>query len=193
MTKESLSKKIKQELDELKLQAKLGKAEASDFIEEKKEEFDEFIDQTKDRLQDSVAAEEKMDLLHQKLDDLKLQLTLGRMEAKDAYDEQKEKIENAIDSTRHELHEIEAVADGVLGKARAAFDHKAGAFTTKVQLLARHWKKDRKDDEDQDQVTVVMDTLSAGIDTEDLGAEHPHRIHKAWKKLKADVHKIVEG
>ena len=95
---------LQQDLNELKLQAKLGKVEAADYLEEKKHEFSGFIDDTKENLKEVTGpAKTKAEVIHQSLDELKLQLKLGRMESRDAYAEQKGKIASVEES--HEAWE----------------------------------------------------------------------------------------
>ena len=82
---ESLTRKLKREIDELLLQLSLGKAEAADFIEDQKKNFGKVVDEVSEKV---VAAEkagtdagaDAAASAKRKLDELKLQLALGRME-----------------------------------------------------------------------------------------------------------------
>jgi hypothetical protein len=77
------------ELEEFQLQLELGKAEASDKYEELKKQFDRFIHELKQKLE-----EDKLfpDELRTKLDELRLQLALGKAETLDEFKAQKKKL-----------------------------------------------------------------------------------------------------
>lgn len=81
------------ELEELQLQAALGKAEARDKYEELKKKFNGYVHEAKEKFE---AGKDKVDDLRNQFEALKLQLSLGKADTIDAFKEQKEKILNAI-------------------------------------------------------------------------------------------------
>ena len=104
----SLVSRLKREIDELALQLDLGKAEAVDFVEDRKRELRDIVDQVKQAVDDGkVAGGEQANSLKQSLDELRLQLALGKMESRDALSEQRQKISAAVDSTRECLEPVE--------------------------------------------------------------------------------------
>jgi ElaB/YqjD/DUF883 family membrane-anchored ribosome-binding protein len=77
------------EIEELQVQASLGKAEAADKYEEIKKKFDHFVHDAKAKFNDGKG---KVDDLHTKFDELRVQLALGKAEGIEAFKEQKKKI-----------------------------------------------------------------------------------------------------
>ncbi len=95
-------KKAQKEIEEFALQASLGKAEAGDKFEELKGEFREKAGEWKQFFSNLKSSnQEKADKLKSQLDELQLQLSLGKADAKDYFFEQRKKILNA-------LHELES-------------------------------------------------------------------------------------
>ena len=126
----SLISHLKQEIDELVLQLELGKADAVDFVEKQKHEMRGLLDQVQSTVDAGKgAAGDQASALKQKLDELHLQLALGRMESADTLAEQREKISGAIDATHEFLEPVETSL-----KERVEF---AGeSLKTKVNALA---------------------------------------------------------
>lgn len=87
------------ELEELQVQAALGKAEAIDKAEEVKAKFKDLVQDAKNKM---YKGEAKFDVLKGKLEHLEVQLALGKAEAKEVIAEQKKKISNTI----HEIEEF---------------------------------------------------------------------------------------
>jgi hypothetical protein len=92
---------LRQHLDEMRVQMSLGKADASDYLEEQKAKFADRLESAKDMVEKSPLIDNDLTKsIKARMDQLKLQLALGKMETKDACREQKEKIARAIDSLR---------------------------------------------------------------------------------------------
>ena len=77
------------EIEELQVQAALGKAEAKDKFEETKKKFNLFLHESKSKMKES---KEKADEIHAMLDDLRVQLALGKAETTEAFKEQKKQL-----------------------------------------------------------------------------------------------------
>ncbi len=96
--------KAQQEIEELTLQFALGKAEASDKFEEIKKEFSEKSNEWKRVFSHlKSVTEEKTIALRTKMEELQLQLALGKAEAKEAFEEQRKKIMNLIQEIEVEI------------------------------------------------------------------------------------------
>ena len=127
----SLTRTIQRHLDELKVQLTLGKAEAIDFIEKQKANFKDVVSDVKGKVAeaDEAAAEKVAEggtKLRQKLDELELQLALGRMESRDEYEEQKGKITKAVAGVREEFAGFEEALPEKAQSVKAEFDAGAG-------------------------------------------------------------------
>jgi|GEM_PF-839077 len=130
-------RKAKAEIDELVLQLSLGKSEALDFIEQQKQVFSEIIKDTEGRVTLSdLIDDEKTTKIRQHLGELKLQLALGRMESRDNYVEQKDRISKAIDDVQVDLAPLKESASDVLQKVLGGFQNGSESFRTKLNALA---------------------------------------------------------
>ena len=114
----------KQELDELIVQLRLGKAEAADYVESHKADLDQRIGEIRNSLEDNDSCAS----LLQRLDELRLQLALGKMESRDGLASQREKIASALEGARQEWHTLE---DGV----RDELSQKSESLETKLNAL----------------------------------------------------------
>lgn len=94
---------LKHQIDELVVQLSLGKAEAADQVERSKEVLREKLATVRNGLPHSEAQPK----IAAKLDNLRLQLALGRMESRDTYQDQRDKIFNAIDDASREFHHLD--------------------------------------------------------------------------------------
>jgi hypothetical protein len=92
------------EIDEMRVQMTLGKMEAADVFENMKKELREQLLKFPEL---AAGGEDKRNINLEKLravvDELKVQLTLGRAEARDAFHIQQEKINRSIDSLEHAI------------------------------------------------------------------------------------------
>ncbi|NNC83035.1 MAG: hypothetical protein HKN79_05615, partial [Flavobacteriales bacterium] len=116
------------ELEELQVQAALGKAEAKDKWEETKHGFTHYLHETKSKVQGEGG--ERWQEVQAAMDRLKVQLALGKAETSDAYHEQKKKISNAI----HDL-QLKIKKDEKLGKAYSLLNVEAEKFKLKMESL----------------------------------------------------------
>lgn len=90
-------KKATVELEEFRLQAALGKAEARDVFEDVKKKFNKFVHEYKQEAGDiEVIAMDKAVKLKALLETLQVQLALGKAESKQVFGAQRKKIENAL-------------------------------------------------------------------------------------------------
>lgn len=115
-------KKAQKEIEEFALQASLGKAEAGDKFETLKSEFSEKAREWKQFFSNlKTSNQEKADKLKSQLEELQLQLSLGKADAKDYFFDQKKKILNA-------LHELES---GL--KENPEFNERMNEFKSEIE------------------------------------------------------------
>jgi ribosomal protein L29 len=99
-------RKAATELEELRLQVALGKAEAKDAIDEARRKFNLYMHDAGVEFEEAkTKASEKADEWKADLEELRLQFALGKAEAKDAIDEQMKRI-------RMTMQEIESKLKG---------------------------------------------------------------------------------
>jgi ElaB/YqjD/DUF883 family membrane-anchored ribosome-binding protein len=85
------------EIEELQVQAALGKAEAQDKYEEVKKKFNNVLNEAKSKIN---AGKDKIEDIDTKFDELRVQLELGKAEGLDSFRVEKRKLLS-------KLHEIE--------------------------------------------------------------------------------------
>ena len=90
-------KKAILELEEFRLQAALGKAEAHDAFEGAKKKFNTFVHEAKLKLDNAKdVVKERSVQLKTLLETLQVQLALGKAETKEVFEEQRKKIAHAL-------------------------------------------------------------------------------------------------
>ena len=99
-------RKAATELEELQVQAALGKAEAKDKYEDIKKKFNGYVHDVKSKYN---SGKEKVEDLHQKFDELRLQLALGKAETIEAFQEQKKKILLKVHDIEHKIKHNETL------------------------------------------------------------------------------------
>lgn len=170
---ESEKIRLQQEIDELKVQLALGKADAVDYMEEKKTEFSGFIDETKKKLKDSgKPVADQLTGAGGMLDELKLQLALGRMETADLCRSQQEKIATAIDHAREQLGGLEEAVGSDLHAVREGFDHQADSFKTKLEAAA---------------LNIGAGTMLAADETKELFSSISEKLHHAREMTSEEI------
>lgn len=124
----SFLKKAAAELEEFQVQASLGKAELADSYEDAKKKFNQVVHEAKFKMKDS--SHEAYQDLRASLDELVVQLNLGKAETKDAFTEQKKKI-------LLQLHEVEVKikSDETLNKVKRNMLTDIELFKLKLELL----------------------------------------------------------
>ena len=132
-------RKAAEELEQFRLQASLGKAQAKDIYEEAKKKFDVYIHEAKLRLDNAKGiAAEKVIQLKTALEELQLQLALGKAETKEAFEEQRKKIE-------HALHSLEAFlrSNKTSNEYYSTLLMETEKFRIKLDILHMHYKLNR--------------------------------------------------
>jgi hypothetical protein len=98
-------KKAIEELEQFRLQASLGKAEAKDVYEEVKKKFNLYVHEAKLQINGiKEIAKEKSTELKTALEELQVQLALGKAETKEIFEEQRKKITHALSSLEAFIH-----------------------------------------------------------------------------------------
>ncbi len=120
-------------IEELQTQFALGKMDAADAFEKQKDHLRSMVTGFKEQLDKSTdMAEEKLAALKGKLEELKVQLNLGKAEGTEAFELQKKKIEIA-------MHEVYVAGKEAFhknyGQFLQLFDNNAQAFKTGLEIV----------------------------------------------------------
>jgi hypothetical protein len=121
--------KAQQEIDDLAVQLSLGKAESKEKFEEVKKEFIEKVNELKKLVKSSF--EKSMPVaLKLKLEELELQLKVGKADTKEAFDLQRAEL---IEATIALENEIRKVLEKI--EAPDYFHHEVEKFLLKLEIL----------------------------------------------------------
>lgn len=120
-------------LEEMQLQFSLGKMDAVEAFEKQKEHYKTMLHAFKENLDKGVTlSEEKMAEMKEKIETLRLQLSLGKADGMDAFEEQKKKIELAM----HEFYVASKTNfNDAYQKSLTMFEHNANAFKTGLEIV----------------------------------------------------------
>ncbi|MFN4971464.1 MAG: hypothetical protein ACK5GX_00375 [Bacteroidota bacterium] len=138
-----------QRFEEMRVQFSLGKMDTVEAFEKQKNQLREAIVALKSNLDlASESADEQLTNMKARLEELQVQLNLGKADGMDVFNEQKKKIEQA-------LHELKTESKSAYHKgyeqALHIFDHNATAFKTGLEIIQLQFalgKMDAKDEAD---------------------------------------------
>ena len=173
------------ELEELQVQATLGKAEARDKFEDVKQKFNLFVHETKATV---ATGNQKVEVLQGKLEELRLQLALGKADTLDSFQTQKKKILSAI-------HDIEYKIKGhdTLGPLYARLIVEIEKFKLELEIIEQRFDERRKAAADPKKSEEKRQAFKAFVDgipnrfskKDDTKWEHfQSEISEAFKHLK---------
>lgn len=174
-----LLRALKGQVDDLILQLDLGARDAIDFVERHKGEVRETIDRALTALGDGESTAK----LRQKLDELRVQLALGRMETRDAYQTQREHILHGIDGVRQEWHHLDADLRDQLSDKAESLQTKLNALGLELglgALIAEDDLKVRKDELSLQARRLAEKLNLAGEHASEFAGE----VRDAWTDLK---------
>ncbi|MEZ4923012.1 MAG: hypothetical protein R2780_07580 [Crocinitomicaceae bacterium] len=138
-------RKAATELEALQVQAALGKAEASDKYEELKKKFDHFVHETKIKFeQGKEKAGDIQEEVQALLDELRVQLALGKAEGKEAFAEQKKKIVEKIRQIENKIK-----SNPTLNKAYAVVLVEMEKFKVLLEWLEQKFEEGKEVAADQ--------------------------------------------
>ncbi|MBK8416354.1 MAG: hypothetical protein IPL22_18695 [Bacteroidetes bacterium] len=181
--------KAQSEIDELRLKIALGKMDGADLFEDMKKELRESVSEF-----NSAFDKEKMaatETIIKGIETLQLQLALGKAEALDAYEGQKEKILHSITQLENELKEnrSELMAD-----ARMKIQNELEKFRLKMEILQIRYelgKIDLKDniEEKKSKFKKEFDLLIENLKDESSEqlAEYGKDLKEAYEKLRKSL------
>ena len=179
----------KQELDELVVQLRLGKAEAADYVESHKSDLDRRLGEIQATLGDS----ETCAALRGRLDELRVQLALGKMESKDQLEAQRDKIGSALHAAREEWHSLEEGVREELGHRGESLETKLNALGLDLGLAAVVAEDDLK--VRKEELTLQAERLAekvktAGSEAGEKSEEVIAEAREAWSDLKDNLRRL---
>lgn len=134
MSNTSDKQKLSEELEELREQVEANTEEqAAEKLETHKSSFTSFIDSSKDML-DGVLSGDASLKARQSLDELRVQLALGKAESKEALDDQKHKLDQALHEVESRYSSLKDGADDDFHKWTAEFGEWKEKLQTRMDI-----------------------------------------------------------
>jgi len=126
------------QLDEIEVELDMDGLEVADYFEKGKNELKEVVSDLKQKVE-GFSVSDNMNDLRAKMEHLQVQLALGKAESKDAFEDQKGKIDKAITEMGTSLKawedSVEEKTDEMTSQARS----KAESFQTKLDMMRLHY------------------------------------------------------
>ncbi len=176
----------KSKLEEFQTQFSLGKMDATDAFEKQKDTFKNLVVSLKENLERATdSAKENITVLKAKLEELQVQLSLGKADGTEAFEEQKKKIELAM----HEVFiESKKFFNTNFDHAMQQFDNTSQLFKTGLEVLKLQFslgKMDSKDkvDELQKAMTEKMNEMNNQFkQAQEIGKQNLEEWNKLMKE-----------
>lgn len=158
-------KKAAAEFEELQVQVNLGKAEASEKYEEWKKEFSNFMNGAKSKMHEGTDSVKNLQQeLEALMDELRVQLALGKADGMDAFRAQKKKI-------LEKIHEIENKIknNATLNKIYAVFLVQMEKFKVFLEWLEEKFEEGKsvasdKFEEGKEKLNAFVDSVKNKIE-----------------------------
>jgi hypothetical protein len=138
-----------QRFEEMRVQFSLGKMDAVDAFEQQKSHMREAILHLKSSMDKATdMSEEQLAKLREKIEELQIQLSLGKADGMDMFNEQKKKIELLMEELKKES---KVAYNKGFEQAMQLYDHQTSAFKTGLEIVQLQFalaKMDAKDEAD---------------------------------------------
>ncbi|MEO0898330.1 MAG: hypothetical protein AAFY71_18095 [Bacteroidota bacterium] len=129
--------KWQKEIEDLELDLKLEEADVIEAFEQHKHNLTESVNSFTKHAGEMLG--EGSNLLQGKLDELKVQLALGKAESKDAFEEQRKELDKALHSASEEFEKVKGEAGENVGKLKEEFDEQMNHFKTRLDMFRLHF------------------------------------------------------
>lgn len=186
------AKEWRTRLEDMQVQFSLGKMDATEAFEKQKNYFRDLTVKMKsdlDKAGDST--KENVTELRGKLDDLFVQLSLGKADGKDLFEEQKKKIEVSMNEV---LASAKQLYNQGFDSMLKMYDNNSSAFKTGLEILKLQFalgKMDSKDEAEKlrKEMTDKMNDLTANFkNAENLAKENidlwNEKMKEGFEKMK---------
>ena len=186
-------KKATVELEEFMVQAALGKAEARDTYEELNTIFDKHLHQSKVNVESiKDLSKEKLTALKTIIENLQVQLALGKAETKDVFETQQAKIVNALNQLEEFIKNNKFANEQYshllleMGKFKIKLDilkmrYELGKLEARIEFKDKKKELAKKIDEIEERLTMKKDTVT------NAWSDFTEEISKAYAHFKKTI------
>ena len=128
---------IKKHAEEIRLQLALGKSEARDFFVTHSRDLEDFLVELREKISSgSGIGEEKAAMVRGKVDAVRVQIALGKMDGRDAFLAKREKIGAGLADLQAELAVLSDKAGGAIAGLGDELERRGDAFRSRLDALA---------------------------------------------------------
>lgn len=137
----------KKKFEEFQVQFSLGKMDAAESFEKQKEVFRNHIVELKNTIDKTTNhAKENVQFVKSKLEELEVQLSLGKADGMDKFIEQKKKIEQAMNAV---FESAKKNFDAQFEHVLKMYDSNADAFKTGLEIMKLQFELGKMDSKDK--------------------------------------------
>lgn len=199
MSNTSDKQKLSEELEELREQVDASSEEqAAEKLESHKSSFMSFIDSSKEKL-DGILSGDASLKAQQALDELRVQLALGKAESKEALDEQKHKLDQALHDAESRYSSLKDGADDDFHKWTAEFGDWKEKLQTRMDItrlqysLGKAEAKEEMEKKRQD-LSKRLHSMKTSLDEiEDKGEDKVEEFTKELSESFSHFKNAVKG
>ncbi|RMG74813.1 MAG: hypothetical protein D6722_01985 [Bacteroidetes bacterium] len=187
------------ELDDLDITISLGEEEYVEAFEKQKAKLSHFIEDMTSSLENSELGE-KTQPLRTKLDELKVQLALGRAETQDAFETQRKNLETKLHEANSAYEKLQERGEQKTGEWARAFKDRAEGFKTRLDLLRLHFSLGVADAHDEleslrselkDKISGMKKKIEVkGEEAEDKWDEISEELGEAYEHFKGALKRV---
>ena len=181
------------ELDDLDVQISLGEEEYVEAFEEQKSRFLGWINEANASIQgqaEKYGVDEKLNAVKAKFEELQLQLALGKAESKEAFEEQRKKIENTLQNCNQAFDEYKSQAGEKAGDLGEGFQQQLENFRTKLDVYRLHFalgSADAQDELAEKKKELKSRVLEMREKAEKKGEETVGEMEEKWDGVKEEL------
>lgn len=177
------------ELDDLDIHLKMDTDEVVEAFEKQKSSFQSFVSESKDKLEakiNELDLGEKGTELKTKLEELQVQLALGKAETRDAFEEQRKNLTSSLHDATKEYDGLKEKAEGQYKELADEFNELTEKFHTKLDVLRVQFALGKADmqDEMKDKKEEIAQKLA---EVRKKSEENKEKAEDKWDDFKGEI------
>ncbi|MCB0843969.1 MAG: hypothetical protein KDE26_12005 [Bacteroidetes bacterium] len=145
-------KKWNDELDDLHVDFSIDQEEVVEKFEKHKSSMREYLVDLANKIDEKAKGldvKDKADNVKAKIEELQVQLALGKAESQDAYEEQKKNLDKKLHEAQKEYEKLKSEGDEKLHHLASDFHSQAEKFKTKMDVFRLHFALGTADAKDE--------------------------------------------
>ena len=191
-----MSKSWKQRIEEMEVQLALGQAEGRDAYENQKEKLKSVLEEARRDIDGlKLTSQHRRDELKTSIDELKVQLALGKAEGKETFTRQKERAEATLEKLMSALKTSRDEGDRKLDKWRSELMPHIQDYRMKLDIYRLHFalgESEAKDRIEELRHEIKAKLRDAKDEIEEFVDEGEDRLEKFSDELKKRFSKLMK-